>query len=129
MKPICQRVVLIFIVSQLLQGKIFSQQEQLINGDFTGMSFGQFVQQVESASSYHFYFDTALTSKIMAGFSVSNKPLRAVLQQLFNKSDLHYAIDGDMNVFITKKAEIQTSLPTGFFDRNSEVDKAGESNN
>ncbi len=128
MKHICQRFALIFIFSQIFVLKIFAQQEQLITGDFTGMSFGQFVHQIESSTPYHFYFDTSATANISVTLNVSQKPLRTVLQQLFNKTDFRFAIDDDKNIFITKKVEIQTKLPTGFFDHNAAADTVAEAN-
>ena len=123
-----KKFILIFISVILFAAKTFAQREQLISGDFTGMSFGQFVHQIESATSYHFYFDTAQTNNLTVTLSVTQKPLQAVLQLLFNKTDFHFAIDDGMHVFITKKIQIQTSLPTGFFDRNENADTTTESN-
>src|SRR5579862_5465789 len=127
MKYTCQRLGLIFL-GFFFVAKVFAQQEQLITGDFTGMSFGQFIHEIESKSSYHFYFDTAQTSNLTVNISVNQKPLRAVLQQLFNKSDFHFAIDDDMHVFITKKIQIQTTLPSGFFERSLVPDTTAETN-
>src|SRR5579862_3867483 len=116
MKHTFQRLGLIFI-ALFFVFKSFAQNEPLISGDFTGMSFGQFIHELESKTSYHFYFDTAQTNNLTVNISVNQKPLRTVLQQVFNKSDYHFAIDDDMHVFITKKVQIQTTLPPGFFDR------------
>jgi CarboxypepD_reg-like domain/TonB-dependent Receptor Plug Domain len=128
MKFACRILVSIFFSSMFFVGKSYAQGEQLISGDFTGMSFGQFVHQIESTTSYHFYFDTAQTNSLGISFTVNKKPLRTVLQELFNKTDFHFAIDDEMHVFITKKIQILTTLPPGFFDRNIAVDTVTESN-
>jgi hypothetical protein len=128
MKYACQRIGLIFIAFFFV-AKVFAQQEQLISGDFNGMSFGQFVHEVESKTSYHFYFDTAQTNNLTVNITVDQKPLRIVLQQFFDKTDLHFAIDEDGHVFITKKIQIQTTLPTGFFERSLTPDTAASESN
>jgi hypothetical protein len=128
MKHTCQKLGLIFF-GFFFVAKVFAQQEQLITGDFTGISFGEFIHQIESKTSYHFYFDTAQTNNLTVNITVNQKPLRTVLQQLFNKTDFHFAIDEDGHVFITKKIQIQTTLPTGFFDRTLTPDTAASESN
>lgn len=128
MKHTCQKLGLI-LLGFFFVAKAFAQQEQLISGDFTGMGFGQFIHEIESKTSYHFYFDTAQTNNLTVNISVNQKPLRNVLQQLFNKTDFHFAIDEDGHVFITKKFQIQTTLPTGFFDRSLTPDTASSESN
>ncbi|HEY4875165.1 MAG TPA: TonB-dependent receptor [Puia sp.] len=128
MKHTCQKLGLI-LLGFFFVAKAFAQQEQLISGDFTGMGFGQFIHEIESKTSYHFYFDTAQTNNLTVNITVNQKPLRTLLQQLFNKTDFHFAIDEDGHVFITKKIQIQTTLPTGFFDRTLTPDTAASESN
>src|ERR1700691_5240714 len=107
MKHAFQKFVLIFVTVLLLSARSSAQQhEELISGDFTGMSFGQFIDKIESTTSYHFYFDTAQKNEFTINISVNKKPLRLVLQQLFNQTDYHFAIDDDKHVFITRKIQI-----------------------
>jgi hypothetical protein len=128
MKHTCQKLGLI-LFGFFFVAKAFAQQEQLISGDFTGMGFGQFIHEIESKTSYHFYFDTTQTNNLTVNITVNQKPLRTVLQQLFNKTDFRFAIDENGHVFITKKIQIQTTLPPGFFDRTLTPDTAASESN
>jgi hypothetical protein len=124
MKHTCQKFVLISIASFFFVLKSSGQQEQLISGDFSGMSFGKFVRQIESTTPYRFYFDSAQTNVLTVNLTVNQKKLQEILKELFLQSDFRYSIDDDMHVFITKKILVQTKLPTGFFDRSKYADTA-----
>src|SRR5580698_124221 len=108
MKHACQKFVFIFIVSLFFAFESFGQQEQLISGDFSGMSFERFVHQIESTTKYHFYFDTTETNNLTFNLIVNQKTLQIILQEVFLQTDFRYSIDSDMHVFITKKIGIQT---------------------
>jgi hypothetical protein len=49
-------------------------------------------------------------------FQIKEKPIQAVLDQALLNSGFHYAVDGDNQVFIVKRYEIQTRLPVSFFE-------------
>jgi hypothetical protein len=118
----------ICILLLLLQAAFQSnaQRAPLISLHLENAGFGDLVNAIESATPYHFYFDSAQTNEMLITLDVNNKPVTAVLTQLFGKSDWHFAIDDDMNILITRKQEIHSSLPVGFFDRSNETDSSDE---
>jgi acylphosphatase len=93
---------------------------QFISGEFTGVSFRQFVEQVESKTDYHFFYDNKLTDSLKVTLTVQNQSLQTVLQQVFKNTEFFFAIDGQRRVFITYGRVIQTELPSDFFDRTKE---------
>src|SRR6476620_11248135 len=95
----------------------FAQDEKRFTVAFTGTPFPQFVEQVEQGSGYHFYYDPNLLDSFKVTVSVKDATLAALLQQVFQNSMFHFAID-KQQVIITKQVAIQASLPEDFFDRN-----------
>ncbi len=94
-----------------------AQNRQLISGDFKAVSFDEFVREVESKTSYHFYYNPAQFDSLVVSISVDSKPLKAVLDEIFSGTDFHYAVDNEAHVFVVKKVKIDTNLPEDFFNK------------
>lgn len=105
---------LIIITQILISSQIFAQK---VSGDFKGISFEEFVQQAERQTNLHFYYDSAEVKGLQINISAEQKPLKEILDQIFNNTSLHYAFTGN-KVFITKQSIIQTQLATDFFSTN-----------
>ncbi|MFT3933004.1 MAG: TonB-dependent receptor [Chitinophagaceae bacterium] len=90
------------------------QDTARITGEFNGVSFRDFVRNVESSTSWHFFYDADETDSLTISVKASRSKLSEVLDIAFDKTLFHYAIDGN-RVFITRKAAITTSLPADFF--------------
>lgn len=86
---------------------------KLISGDFNKASIGQFVNDIEAKTSYHFYYDITEFDSLKITLQVNNKPLDVVLDMAFNNTDFHYAIDQN-KIFLTKGRQIKTDLAPGF---------------
>lgn len=84
-----------------------------ISGNFENASLEEFASHIESSSSYHFYFDPSEVDSLRFTISFNNAYLPSVLDRLFTDKDLHYAIDRQNNVFITKGFRISTELGSG----------------
>ncbi len=80
------------------------------------MPFSQFVLEAESQTGCHFYYDAALTDSIKITHTADRETLDVMLDAVLNNTGLHYSIDGQNRVFISK-IQIYTSLPPGFFGR------------
>jgi len=109
--------ILFYLFLLFYAGKSFAQQPKsdLVSGDFSRATFQQFVTKVEDQVPFHFYFDTTQLDSLIITISIMKAHLPAVLDQVFNKTDLHFAIDKQNNVFITKGFALPTELGTGFF--------------
>ena len=103
-----------------------AQEKNLITGDFQSMTFEQFVKAVESQSGYHFYYNSSQFDSLSVNISVHNKPLGAVLDQIFLQTDFHYAIDQQNNVFVVRRFKIETQLPQDFFARKKNANDSAE---
>jgi hypothetical protein len=98
-----------------LQAK--SQDRKLFTGHFENYSFPRWVKEIESGSAYHFYFEPAQVDSLVINLNVSNISLEQLLDQVLQKTDLHYSIDPSLRVFVTKGIVIRTKFPPGYFDQ------------
>jgi hypothetical protein len=73
-----------------------------------------FVQELESQTGLHFYYDAVQFDSLRVSLNVKDQPLEEVLTAAFANSDFHYTIL-ESNVFLTRGITIQTSLPQTFF--------------
>lgn len=77
-----------------------------------------FVQQLESQTGLHFYYDATQFDSLRVSLSVKDQQLEEVLTLAFANSDFHYTIL-EPDVFLTRGTTIQTTLPQAFFSRSA----------
>ena len=125
------RITLLFLlVWAIPNGWAQTPAEPFINGTFTNVRFGQFVQDIETRTPYRFFYNPADVDSLVVDLRVEKQPLRKLLQQLFNGSKYGFAIDQQQRVYITVNRLIRTELPIGFFQRgvsDSDADSTGAS--
>jgi len=86
---------------------------KLISVNFQKVTIGQFVNELESKSGYHFYYDPIPFDSLKITLQVDEKPLETILDMAFKSTDFHYAIV-QQEVFLTKGRQIKTELASGF---------------
>ena len=106
------RKPLLFIVLILLLGNLdrLAAQTRSISGTFKGVSFDEFVRQLEERTGYSFYYNPKSFDSLQVTLVVNNKPVHEVFESLFKDTDYHYAIHQD-RVFFTRGRRIYTGLP------------------
>lgn len=95
----------------------FAQQNNntpLFTVNFQQANIKQVIAEIESKSNYHFYYDAAQFDSLKVTVQVTDKPLRAILDIAFNKTDFHYAITAQGQVFLSKGKQIKVELAPGF---------------
>jgi hypothetical protein len=100
----------------LLFFKIASAQQnsgKLISVNFQQATISQVVSELESKSSYHFYYDHVQFDSLKVTLQANDKPLETILDMAFKGTDFHYAI-AQQQVFLTKGRQIKTDLAPGF---------------
>ena len=112
--PAFYRSVIVLVLFNFIQ-PAKAQQESLINGNFTGLTFEEFANLIESKTFYHFYFNPRFTDSLTIAVTANNQPIGKVLDQIFVGANLHYAIDTDHNIYITEERKILADLPDDFF--------------
>jgi carboxypeptidase-like protein/TonB-dependent receptor-like protein len=117
MRFIKHSILLITTGLFFIANRVSAQNEKLISGQFDRLGFERFAMEIESQSGYHFYYNPSQVDSFYISMAVKNKPLKAILDSVFRETEFQYAIDGENNVYVTKKYKIATALPPGFFDQ------------
>ncbi|MES1221554.1 MAG: carboxypeptidase-like regulatory domain-containing protein, partial [Bacteroidota bacterium] len=102
------------------------QDKKLISGDFQNYSFSQLVKEIESQTNYHFFYDSAEVDSLTINIKVTRIDITHLLNAIFEKTSLHYAIDSAGSIFITNNSIIQTTLPKNFFEPGKIADSTNE---
>jgi hypothetical protein len=126
MPTFCRYCLLVTLISLVGFSKLSAQDKKLISGDFQDMNFDQFVQAIESKSGYHFYYNSAQFDSFRVNLSVTNKTLNAILDEAFLRTDFHYSIDQQNNVFVIRRFKIETNLPQDFFVRKKNLNDSSK---
>jgi hypothetical protein len=92
-----------------------AQGAELITGEFNNLPVETFFRQIEESSPYYFFYDPHQVDSIRVTVSAKGNILSDVLRQAFANTGLLFSIDSRDRVFITKKVQLITSLPAGFF--------------
>jgi hypothetical protein len=99
-----------------------AQNRTLITGTFSG-KFDTVVQQIESQSDFHFFYDQRWTDTLTVSFEVNQQPIDQVLVKLLAGTELRGAVDKNLNVFLTRGRELMTQLPDGYFPDKGKVEQ------
>jgi hypothetical protein len=94
-----------------------SQESKRISVAYNDVPFLQFVQEIEHITLCRFYFNAAETDSLRITVKAENASLNELLQNAFRGTGFQFAVDAQNRVFISRKLQLQTSLPPGFFDR------------
>ncbi len=108
-------IFLNFCFSSIIASSAFGQHSELITGNFSALKFPQFVNQIESKTSFRFFYDSRAVDTVVVNLVVENQSIDKILTQVFDKTDFQFAIDQSNNIFITKGRQIISSLPDDFF--------------
>ena len=100
----------------LLPAAVSGQQSCRVTGTFTSVRFSQFVQQVEQNVSCRFYYEPSGLDSLIVNVTANNTPIDELLKQVFENTPYHFTVRAPGNIYITKQAIIQSSLPPDFFD-------------
>jgi hypothetical protein len=105
-------VILCFLFS-LQMARAQQGATKLISVNFQQATISQVVNDLESKTGYHFYYDQVQFDSLKVTLQVNDKPLTTILDMAFDKTDFHYAIT-QQEVFLTKGRQIKTELAAGF---------------
>lgn len=79
-----------------------AQDKPLFTFQLRDVPFLTLAETMERQSPYRFFFRPADTDSLVLSMAVLRAPLEEVLTKAFANTDLRYAIDPDLNVFITR---------------------------
>jgi TonB dependent receptor/CarboxypepD_reg-like domain/TonB-dependent Receptor Plug Domain len=105
------------------------ENEVLISVDLKNASIHALVNAVEAQACFHFYFRTSDFENVTVTVFADRKPLSYVLDEAFKNTEYHYAIDPQMNVFLTRNVVITTQLLSNIIeDQNQRTTRPEASN-
>lgn len=105
----------LFIFFLFITGVALAQKPPLISGKFENLPAKNFFQQIEEKTPYFFYYDSTQLDSVFVTVNAENISLEDVLKQAFQNTDIQFSIDEQNRVFVTRKIQLITSLPPGFF--------------
>jgi hypothetical protein len=88
---------------------------KLIDVNFRQAGIEQVVNDLESKTGYHFYYDNTVFDSLRVTLQLNQQPLDRVLDEAFKNTRFHYVITSEQEVLLTKDRSIQTTLANGFF--------------
>jgi hypothetical protein len=103
-------IAFIFIQAQWAN----AQNRTIVTGTFSG-KFDAVIQQLESQTDFHFYYDHRWTDSLTISFEANQEKIDQVMTKLLNGTDLRATVDKNLNVFITLGRDLMTQLPEGYF--------------
>ena len=112
----------LFLAAGLLAGARPGRAQQsppgpTITGDFRGLRFEQFAQQVEAQTPYRFYYKAATLDTVTVHVQANATRLLPLLAEVFAHSTLQFAIDeATGRVFVTPERPLQTQVPAGIYE-------------
>ncbi|HEC43552.1 MAG TPA: hypothetical protein ENI20_12070, partial [Bacteroides sp.] len=105
-----------FKIAFLILGYLFSPslseaQGPVISGDFTDLSFKEFVRKVEDQVPVRFIYLEIWMQDISVSVRGDNLDLMEVLSDQFRGTELNFQIDTDNRIFITRGMHMVLDLP------------------
>lgn len=110
-------LILVFIFFLFVPIFVFPQigNEKKIEGDFNGLSMVQFFDKLGKQVSYKFYYDALQLDSFRVQITAKGETLSDLLKNAFKGTDIHFSIDKDKNVFITRRLQLIIDLPGNLF--------------
>ena len=102
-----------FVVTCLVPSALSAQKnkDHLVSGDFIEMRCDSFLLALEQQTGLHFYYDTTQVDSLTITLSVKDQPLEKVLDSVFDRTNIYFAMDARGNVFFTKGYALDTRVP------------------
>jgi hypothetical protein len=110
-----KRILILAFFSVSFALTSIAQQQTTISGNFSRQNFDQFVKEIESKTSYRFYYRNVWTDSLKINTTANQESLSTLLTRVFEGTDLKFAITDKHDVFITKERSVLTTLTEGFF--------------
>lgn len=115
MKRLFSIIILLLGVYQFGYSQIKTNEEVSI--EFNNLTIAQVIEKLEENTNYQFfYLDNWFDDKLISGSYKTNE-FSALLNKLFEKSEINFHIASDNKVYLTKNSIIHTELPINFFGK------------
>ncbi|MBK5280168.1 MAG: TonB-dependent receptor [Bacteroidia bacterium] len=110
------KIILFAFLIELTSFWSIAQEDKTLTGDFRDVKFIDFTNQIENKTKYEFFYNPASMDSLKINISVIRKTIPEILDELFQNTEIRYAIDENYSVYISIGRSIATDLPFGFFN-------------
>ncbi len=115
-------LLMIFYVTILSFQKAMAQDTYPVTGDFVNMPFDLFIQKLEKASPYRFYFNPVQLDSLRVNQSAQSVPVLELLSLVLNGTAYYFTPQPGNKVYILdKKVRLTDKLPSDFFTTTTTV--------
>jgi hypothetical protein len=121
-----KRILILVFFSTAAVSLSTAQRQTTVSGNFTNLTFDQFVKDIESKTPYHFYYRSAWTDSLKINTTAKQESLSTLLTRIFEGTDLRLAITAGSEVFITKERNVLTTLADGFYPAEKKIVRNAE---
>lgn len=120
-RPFSRSVLLTFLLVFLCQMGKGQSDRGLVSMSCNGLSWTEFVGQMESHSAYRFFYIADSMPEFRLVVVSDTLTLEEVLTENLTKYDLLFSIDPRHNVFISSRQKLRPGLPPGFVDMTKQM--------
>jgi hypothetical protein len=113
-----KHIGLFLILTQFLVNVGWAQEVERFSGMYPGIPFTRFVQQMESASSYRFYFSAEKLQDFRVNISAQENTMAQMLEGIFDQTEFNFSIDNKKRVFITEGKKLNLRIANNFLNNN-----------
>ena len=121
-------VIVCFITLLSLPMNAQSDSSNKISLTLNNASLRELVTKIEAQTDFHFYYDTAQIGNDTYSINVNNRPLKWILNTLFDVHKIYYNIDNDYHIFLSKGTPLAIMLPEGYFTGKIKIDSTVNNN-
>lgn len=107
-----RRLCLTLFLFITLTGVVCAQQSRdtLIDVDFNQANISQITQELQSKTGYRFYYDPPQFDSLRVTLNLRQKPLKVIMDKMFENTNYHYAITDQQEVILTRNFQINTNV-------------------
>ncbi len=114
-------IFILLIINAFCLSKTVAQKDEIkINFAGSNVPFIEFLKEIEKNRTIKFYFNPFWIDSIKLSVNYKNTPLIQVLNEVLIPYNLHYYIDDQGNVILTKEKSIQSTLTEEYITANAE---------
>ncbi|WP_057938274.1 TonB-dependent receptor [Algoriphagus resistens] len=125
-----KKILLLVLVSCFFADLKAQTTPTRLSGIYLGMPFERFAARIESETDFQFYYKKEDVENLQVNLQATDSEIRLVLDQVFEGTDLIYAIDASNRIWVSKGQRILIDFSKDYFlvqQRQDKLAKAGDS--
>ncbi|MET0636966.1 MAG: carboxypeptidase-like regulatory domain-containing protein [Chitinophagaceae bacterium] len=108
----------IIMLATAIAGSAQQNSRENVSGKYEGVYLIDFVNQLESITTYKFFYDSPALDSVKISVTADNEPMNTVLERALKNTGLSFAISFPDKIFVTRGLSINGQLPNSLFQAN-----------